>query len=1149
MRLAKLYTLRNKLIVSFWVVALIPLILLTSINKYTTQQTLTNNANLALFAVASQTAISIDTFITNNLDIVRVEAVLPGLAKYLSLPSEVRSNSAEEKIAGDTLRSLNRRDTVNIFSYALLDLQGRNILDTYTPDIGKDESHRNYFTQPLKTGLPYISPMLLSPTVPGLVNLYFSSVVRDATGKAVGVLRVSYNATVVQKLITQQTGLAGQNSFAILLDENYISLAHGTTPELNFKSVVPLPNTLVNQLQTEERLPKLSLAELSNNLSNFKQGLDQATHSFDTYGTRQPTPFFTTQLEATGNKLYSAALTPLKTQPWFVVFLQPQTAFLAPIEAQTRVALYLAIIIAAIVTVAAAILAQILAKPLIHLTQKVSQFTAGNLDVRVKIKAKDEIGNLADSFNSMILRIKNYTESLEAKNDELSQIDKLKDEFLANTSHELRTPLNGIIGIAESMIDGATGQLTQQQIANLSMLASSGRRLSNLVNDILDFSKLKHKNIALQIQSVGMREIADVVLTLSAPLIGKKPLKLINAIPPDIPDVEADENRVQQILYNLVGNAMKFTESGTVEVSAVVVNYPPFLSPPDFSLVRGGSLTSPNHISQGGWVDNKERGMLAITVTDTGIGIAADKLDRIFKSFEQTDGSISRNYGGTGLGLAVTKQLVELHGGELIVQSILEKGSSFTFTLPLSQSLETTARKSQTAYSLKSRYTQANATPQNLDLFAKFIDLQNTLTQAKSSVANPESLTPHQRNFNVLIVDDELINLQVLSNLLTLENYSYIVAQNGFQAIELIKNGCHPDLILLDVMMPKMTGYEVCRKIREKIPANELPIVLLTAKSQVSDLVEGFAAGANDYLTKPFSKNELFARIKTHIQLAKINQSYNRFVPKEFLNFLKKESILDVQLGDQVQRDITIMFADIRSFTMLSESMTPKENFDFLNSYLSRVSPVIRKNKGFIDKYIGDAVMALFPEEPENALRAAIEMQKQVSIYNLHRRKQGYRPIAIGIGIHTGNIMLGMIGEKKRLEGTVIGDAVNFAARLESLTKVYGSSILLSSDTLISLDDPNKYHYRFIDKVQVKGKTEAVSVFEVFDSNIPAIRDLKIKTRGEFEHAIVLFYQQEFSQAYQIFKRVSEVNAQDRAVLFYMERCEQWLRNENANLW
>jgi signal transduction histidine kinase len=172
-----------------------------------------------------------------------------------------------------------------------------------------------------------------------------------------------------------------------------------------------------------------------------------------------------------------------------------------------------------------------------------------------------------------------FTEELERKNEALERLSQLKDEFLANTSHELRTPLNGMIGIAESMIDGATGQLSELQRKNLSLIFQSGHRLATLVNDILDFSKLRHKTIELQLQPVGLREIAEVVLPLSQPLIKNKELQLINAIPKDIPPAQADENRLQQILYNLVGNAIKFTDSGVVEISAVVVDppQPPFL--------------------------------------------------------------------------------------------------------------------------------------------------------------------------------------------------------------------------------------------------------------------------------------------------------------------------------------------------------------------------------------------------------------------------------------------------------------------------------------------------------------------------------------------------------------------------------------------
>ncbi|MBD0389776.1 MAG: response regulator, partial [Nostoc sp. C3-bin3] len=625
-----------------------------------------------------------------------------------------------------------------------------------------------------------------------------------------------------------------------------------------------------------------------------------------------------------------------------------------------------------------------------------------------------------------------------------------------------------------------------------------------------------------------------VVLRLSQPLVGKKPLQLINAISPEVTAVDADENRVQQILHNLISNAIKFTEAGTVEVSARLVRLLPSPSLPrreedkkEFFFMDG----------QGGHGE-----VLEITVSDTGIGIAPDKLERIFESFEQADGSITRTYGGTGLGLAITKRLVELHGGELRVESTVGKGSRFTFTLPLSKSA---GRKDSTSL----YYANTNVPLERRQLVSKVRDFQAPPTKVQEIVTNLEALTLPKVDFKVLIVDDEPINLQVLTNLLSLEKYSIIPAQNGIEALELIQKGLNPDLILLDVMMPKMNGYEVCQKIRETFSANELPIILLTAKDQVSNLVEGFAYGANDYLTKPFSKNELFARIKTHIQLAKLNLSYSRFVPREFLNFLGKDSILDVQLGDQVQREMTILFSDIRAFTTLSESLTPKENFNFLNSYLKRVSPIIRNNNGFVDKYIGDAMMALFPEDPEDALRAAIDMQNQVSLYNSHRQKSGYAPIAIGIGIHTGSIMLGIIGEEQRLEGTVIADAVNFASRLENLTKVYGASILISGQTLISMDNLINYNYRFIDKVKVKGKMNLVPVFEVLDSNSPKMMELKIQTRSRFEHGVVLYHTKQLEKAYQIFQEVLQVNPQDQAVRMYVKRCEQLQQNGIPEGW
>ncbi|MCT7982647.1 AAA family ATPase [Laspinema sp. A4] len=732
------------------------------------------------------------------------------------------------------------------------------------------------------------------------------------------------------------------------------------------------------------------------------------------------------------------------------------------------------------------------------------------------------------------------SEELETKNRALQDLDELKDEFLASTSHELCTPLNGIIGITESMLDGATGELSELQRANLSLVVSSGQTLAQLVQDLLDFSKLKHKNIQLDLKPLGMREITNVVLTICQPLVGGKTLQLVNGVGKDVPLVDADENRVQQILHNLVGNAIKYTDSGTVEVSAAVLSGQEGLMTEDeegetddggWSRVRYPRSILQGKVTRPAMDAENQHLYLAITVSDTGIGITQSKLSQIFELFEQNDRASLRAYGSVGLGLSIAKQLVELHEGKIWVESGVGEGSRFTFTLPIS------ANQVQTPEIPLPEPSEPVVTEEELAPVA----LPIAPVEGWRTRSNGE--------FQILIVDDEPINLQVLVNHLSLENYAIATANNGPEALSELENGLRPDLILLDVMMPKMTGYEVCQRIREKFPANELPVVLLTARNQASDMMEAFGSGANDYLTKPISKNELLARIKMHIQLSKINLAYARFVPREFIQFLGYDTILDVQLGDQVQKDMTILFSDIRSFTTLSERMSPRENFNFINSYLSRVGPVIRNHHGFIDKYIGDAVMALFPDTAEDAMRAAIEMQKQVMIYNVHRQKSGYMPIAIGIGLHTGSLMLGTIGEEQRMETTVISDAVNLASRMEGLTKLYGASIVISGQTLIHLDDPTKYNYRFLGKVQVKGKKDSVAVFEVLDCYPQSLIETKLGSRTKFERGIVLYQGEKFAEAHQLFKKVLENNPQDQAARFYVERCEYFLRHGISKVW
>ncbi len=402
-------------------------------------------------------------------------------------------------------------------------------------------------------------------------------------------------------------------------------------------------------------------------------------------------------------------------------------------------------------------------------------------------------------------------------NRQLQQVDKLKDAFLANTSHELRTPLNGIIGLTESLIDGVAGQLPIKAKQQLAMVVSSGKRLANLVNDILDFSKLENHTLVLHRQPVDLHNLTALVLALSEHLTGDKKLKLINHVSSDLPAVEADEERLQQILYNLVGNGIKFTEHGEICVTAT---------------------------EQTEW--------LHISVSDSGIGIAEEAFDSIFKSFEQVQESTTRRYGGTGLGLAVSRQLVELHGSQLKVTSTLGQGSTFSFSLPVSQSTELA----------NSSTNQALARLQLLQPGVEAQDEEEPDEPLPAHLVNTDG-----SQFRLLVVDDEPINRLVLCNYLLRQNYQLLEATGGQEALDAIEQHGPFDLVLLDIMMPEISGYDVCERIRQRYSVNDLPVIFLTAKNQQLDIQQSFAVGANDYLSKPVAKHELLSRVATHLKL------------------------------------------------------------------------------------------------------------------------------------------------------------------------------------------------------------------------------------------------------------------------------------------
>lgn len=296
--------------------------------------------------------------------------------------------------------------------------------------------------------------------------------------------------------------------------------------------------------------------------------------------------------------------------------------------------------------------------------------------------------------------------------------------------------------------------------------------------------------------------------------------------------------------------------------------------------------------------------------------------------------------------------------------------------------------------------------------------------------------------------------------------------------------------------------------------------------------------------------NIMSGKISNYIEnISRTKEAYYRFVPKQFLDFLGKTSIEEVTLGDQVQQEMSVLFTDIRSFTTLSEQMTPKENFDFLNQYLGKMEPVISRNHGFVDKYIGDSIMALFPGRVEDAIDAAIEMRSALEDFNNELNLSGKVSIDSGIGLHTGNLMLGIVGGHGRMDSTVVSDAVNLASRIEGLTKIYGSSIIISQDTLIKLEDPNRYNYRFLDVVKVKGKNEAVYIFEILDGDPEIIKTLKIETKPQFGKAIQLYKNKSFAESLFNFEEIVSKNPDDMASWLYIERCKNILSHGLPTDW
>ena len=495
----------------------------------------------------------------------------------------------------------------------------------------------------------------------------------------------------------------------------------------------------------------------------------------------------------------------------------------------------------------------------------------------------------------------------------MQQVDQLKDDFLANTSHELRTPLHGIIGLSEDLLAKTTDAVKGEWNDSVSLIIKSGKRLSRLIDDILDFSRIKQNDLSISPKPTDFKSICSLVITLCRPTIGKKNIDIKTNFEEPLPYVMADEDRLQQILLNLLGNAVKFTHKGEIVISA-----------------------------------RTESDMLRVVVRDTGIGIPKEKIDSIFSEFAQVDGSIQREYGGTGLGLAITKKLIELQGGTIHVESEINKGSSFIFTLPATEK------------PLPEVLDKINASPRS-DIILPEEDPLTVVMRMKSI---PKKRFGTELSKKILIVDDDAIGLFTLESHLASVGYAVTAVQDGFEAWEKIQNEKY-DMVVLDIMMPRMNGYELCEKIRTLYDLTELPVIMLTAKTQVGDIVQGYDCGANDYVTKPVNRDVLLSRIQTGLQL------------KQFTDLLRENKSLkdEILKRKRVEKDLVSVNQSMISLLDIWETgiivVDPHHQIQFVNQRAEELFG--RPNHEVYSSNINKLL-------PDLRLPAAVEPSRQMKV-------------------------------------------------------------------------------------------------------------------------------------------------------------------------
>lgn len=698
--------------------------------------------------------------------------------------------------------------------------------------------------------------------------------------------------------------------------------------------------------------------------------------------------------------------------------------------------------------------------------------------------------------------------------ERLQELDRQKTQFFQNISHEFRTPLTLMLGPLES----AVAQQQDLPLEQAEMALRNSRRLLRLVNQLLDLQRLDVGRMQPSFRPYDLVEFVSQIVSSFRPYCEKKGICLVTELN-HCPPLYLDTEKFDKVLYNLLSNAMKFTPTG----GSITVTLEPA---GDHCLLQ---------------------------VQDTGIGIRKEQIPHIFKRFHQAEGEAFRSYEGSGLGLALAKELVELHKGTISVESVYGEGSTFrvwlqtgTAHLPLDKVLEVPTQielrsaaveladlellNPEESGSLEQGSKEAGGEGQGdkgtretrgpLEVGIR----EGSRVGGAMQVQGEDTLPPDTHDLrshcvagvpqvgkaygqlsqgggiaapSILVVDDNPDLRTYVSGILRSSGYQVQTARNGAEGFRVAQTQS-PDLIVTDLMMPQMSGMEMIWLIRNEDKLKGTPIVLLTAKTDEETRIEGTEGGADAYLAKPFSNRELLAEVRNLLALkenerrvVELNTYLTESVLKRFLpptmvkKAARRELVLDLRPEPHL---ITILFSDIVGFTPLANTLRSRRVAELLNEYLETMTRAVFDNGGTVDKFMGDAILAIFgaPEELSSneqvrrAIATARAMHHSLSLLNQRWLAQGLvgtnhsAPVQFRCGIHQGTAVVGMFGSAERADYTAIGPSVNIAARLQQAAAP--GQILVSATVADYLEE---HEITKCSPLELKGVDETVLTFSV----------------------------------------------------------------------